>query len=80
LFAASVIDTDGNLPLASLTRVANLPPVFLTPVANCHLYQEHQWNWGQNLQPVSLIAVANLPPVSLIPMLHLVLCMSFEKI
>jgi hypothetical protein len=29
-FAASVIDTGGNLPLASLTQVANLPAVLLT--------------------------------------------------
>jgi hypothetical protein len=34
LFAAGVVDTGGNLPLASLTPAANLPPVSLTPVAN----------------------------------------------
>jgi hypothetical protein len=32
-FAASVFDTSGNLPPASLTLVANLPPVSLTPVS-----------------------------------------------
>jgi hypothetical protein len=32
--SAGVVDTVGNLPLASLTPVANLPPVSLTPVAN----------------------------------------------
>jgi hypothetical protein len=33
-FAASFVDTGGNLPLASLSPVANLPPVSLTMVAN----------------------------------------------
>jgi hypothetical protein len=45
-FAAGVIDTDGNLPPATLTHVANLPPVSSTPVAN--------------LPPVSLIPVVHL--------------------
>jgi hypothetical protein len=30
-FAANVVDTSGNLPLASLTPVANLPPVSTRP-------------------------------------------------
>jgi hypothetical protein len=34
LFATGVVYTGGNLPLASLTPVANSPPVYLTPVAN----------------------------------------------
>jgi hypothetical protein len=33
-FAAGVVDTNDNLPPASLTPVVNLPPVSLTPVAN----------------------------------------------
>jgi hypothetical protein len=77
-FAACVIDTGGNLPPA-----ANLPPVSLTPVANCHRCQQHKGNWWQNLPPVSLIPVANLPPVSLTPVVHLDLQISlqiFEKI
>jgi hypothetical protein len=33
LFATGVVDTGGNLPPASLSLVANLPPVSLTPVS-----------------------------------------------
>jgi hypothetical protein len=33
-FAASVVDTGGNLPQVLLTSVANLPPVSLTPVVH----------------------------------------------
>ncbi len=71
-----------------------LPPVSLKPVAFRHQYQQHWWNWWQNLPPVSLIPVANLPLVastpvanlplvSLIPVVHLDLQISpriFEKI
>ncbi len=58
--------------------VANLPPVSMTPVANCRRYQQHQrqichqyqrHRW-QIFPPVSLVLltlVANLPPVSTIP-------------
>jgi hypothetical protein len=36
LFAAGVVDTGGNLPLASLTPAANLLPVLLTPAGKIH--------------------------------------------
>jgi hypothetical protein len=79
-FAAGVIDTGGNLPLASLTPAANLPPVSLTPVANLPPVSLIP---AAILPPVSLTPVANLPPVSLIPVVHLVSRISpriFEKI
>jgi hypothetical protein len=73
--------------------VANLPPVLLIPVENCHRVIDTVENLppvsttlaklGQNLPPVSLIPVANLPPVLLIPVVHLDLRLSpriFEKI
>ncbi len=44
-----------------------LPPLSMTPVANCHRCQKYKGNWLQNLPPVSFKPVANLPPVSLIP-------------
>ncbi len=55
----------------STTPVANLPPVSITPVANCRRYQGHR---RQILQPVFLVfltPVANLPPVSTIPAANL---------
>jgi hypothetical protein len=58
-FASGVVDTGGNLPLASLTPVTNLPPVSLTPVANSARYQQHQRNWWQNLPLVWLIMVVH---------------------
>ena len=42
-----------------MTPVANLPPVSLIPMANCH-----RCPWHQNFPPVSLTPLANLPPVS----------------
>jgi hypothetical protein len=47
-FAAGVVDTGGNLPPASLTPVANLPPVSTTLA-----------KWCKNLPPMSLIPVAD---------------------
>jgi hypothetical protein len=93
-FAAGVIDTGGNLPLASLTPAANLPPVSLTLVASLPPVSTAQGDTGGkfaagvvdtggNLPPVSLTPVANLPPVSLAPVVHLDLRISpriFEKI
>jgi hypothetical protein len=55
-FSAIVVDTGGYLPLASLTLVANLPPV---PTMLAKLVE--------NLLSLLLIQVANLPLVSLIP-------------
>ncbi len=51
-FAAGVIDTSDNLPPASLTLVANLPPV--SPVSTT------QANWWKNFLPMSLIPVVHL--------------------
>jgi hypothetical protein len=55
-FATSVVDTGGNLPLASLTPVANLPSLSLTPVSTTQ---------------AELVA-KNMPPVSLTPVVHVV--------
>ncbi len=49
-----------------VTPAAKLPPVSMTPAANCHRYQRHRL--------VLLIPVANLPPVSKIPKANLPLC------
>jgi hypothetical protein len=44
-FAASVVDTGGNLSPA-----ANLPPVSATSVANCHVSTKPVANNGNNYQ------------------------------
>ena len=36
-FAAGINDTNGNLPLVSMTQVVNLPPVSATPVMHLEL-------------------------------------------
>jgi hypothetical protein len=93
-FATGVIDTGGNLPLASLTPAANLPPVSTTQgdlvakfaasvVDTCGKFAACVIDTGGNLPPVLLTPVANLPPVSLTLVVHLDLRISpriFEKI
>ncbi len=68
------------LPPASFTPVANLPPVLLIPVANCHWRCWHRWRICRrfhlvaNLPPVSTMLAkwwTNLPPMLLIPVVHL---------
>ncbi len=73
-----------------VTPVANLPPVLLTPVANCRRYQRHRRQIFQpvplvfltpvanlpNLPPVSTIPAANLPPVSTTPVAN---CRRYQR-
>ncbi len=70
-FAAGVIDTGCNLPPASLTLVANLPPVSTTQGELVAKFAAGVVDTSGNLPPVSLTPVANLPPVSLTPVVHL---------
>jgi hypothetical protein len=63
LFATGVVDTGGNLPLVSLTPVANFPRVTTAILVKIFL-------------PVSLTVGANLPLAWLIPVVHLVLRIS----
>jgi hypothetical protein len=91
-FAAGVVETGGNLPLASLTPA--LPPVSLTPVANLPPVSTTQGELVAKsaagvVDTVGKFAAGvvdtggNLPPVSLTPVVQLDLRISpriFEKI
>jgi hypothetical protein len=92
LFAAGVVDTGGNLPLASLTPVANFAAgivdtggKFATGFNNASEMVEKfaagVVDTGGNFA-ACVVDVANLLPVSLIPVVHLDLRISpqiFEK-
>jgi hypothetical protein len=71
-FAAGVVDTGGNLPPASLTPAANLPPVSTTQGELVAKFAAGVIDTG-----------GNLPQVLLTPVVHLDLRISpriFEKI
>jgi hypothetical protein len=78
-FAAGVVDTDGNLPPASLTPAENL----LTLVANLPPVSTTQGELVAKFAAGVVDTGGNLPPVSLTPVVHLDLRISpriFEKI
>ncbi len=81
-----IITQVANLPRVSLKPVANCHRCCWHWRQICcryrwqvfHWYQQHWWNWWQNLLLGSLIPVTKLPPVSLILAVHLDLRISLQ--
>jgi hypothetical protein len=67
-FAASAVDTGGNLPSVSLTSVANLPPLSTTPaVQESHLLKMAWVYWGDRMALVPTSRNVRLSLCILIP-------------
>jgi hypothetical protein len=81
-FAASVVDTSGNLPSVSTTQGELVTKFAAGVVDTGGKFATGVVDTGDNLPLVSFTPVANLPPVSLTPVVHLDLLISpqiFEK-
>jgi hypothetical protein len=71
LFAAGVVDTGGNLAPASLSLVANLPPVSTTQAELVAKFATGVVDTGGKFAAGVVDTGDNLPPVLLTPVVHL---------